>query len=90
MKPFHAVIDYPVDNSFVVKYDNFPHFNVPLHFHNEYEIVYIIKSFGKKYVGDVVEKFGPGDLSFYCNNLHHFYLNDEIFFKSDRSLLGKK
>lgn len=83
MKPFHAVIDYPVDNSFIIKYDNFPHFNVPLHFHSEYEIVYIIKSFGKKYVGDIVETFGPGDLSFYCNNLHHFYLNDEIFYKND-------
>jgi AraC-like DNA-binding protein len=80
MKPFHAVIDYPVDCSFVVKYDNFPHFSFPLHFHNEYEIVYIIKSYGKKYVGDIVEAFGPGDLSFYCNNLHHFYLNDEKFY----------
>ncbi len=83
MKPFHAVIDYPLDNSFIVKYDNFPHFNVPLHFHNEFEIVYIIKSFGKKYVGDVVEKFGPGDLSFYYNNLHHFYLNDKKFYNND-------
>ena len=83
MKSFHAVIDYPIDNSFIVKYDNFPHFNYPLHFHNEYEIVYIIKSFGKKYVGDVVEAFGPGDLSFYCNNLHHFYLSDEKFYRND-------
>ena len=83
MKPFNAVINYPVDNSFIVKYDNFPHFTVPLHFHNEYEIVYIIRSFGKKYVGDVVENFGPGDLSFYGNNLHHFYLSDEKFFTND-------
>lgn len=83
MKPFHAVIDYPVDNSFIIKYDNFPHFNFPLHFHNEYELVYIIKSFGKKYVGDVVEPFGPGDISFYCNNLHHFYLSDEKFYNND-------
>jgi AraC-like DNA-binding protein len=83
LKPFNAVINYPVDSSFVVKYDNFPHFNVPLHFHNEYEIVYIIRSYGKKYVGDVVENFGPGDLSFYGNNLHHFYLNDEKFFTND-------
>lgn len=83
MKPFQAVIDYPVDNSFIVKYDNFSHFTIPLHFHNEYEIVYIIKSFGKKYVGDVIETFGPGDLSFYYNNLNHFYLNDEKFYKND-------
>jgi len=79
MKAYHAVIDYPVDNSFIVKYDNFSHFNYPLHFHNEYEIVYIIKSSGKKYVGDVVENFAPGDLSFYSNNLPHSYLNDKQY-----------
>jgi AraC-like DNA-binding protein len=83
LKPFHAFIDYPVGNSFIIKYDNFPHFSVPLHFHNEYEIVYIIKSTGKKYVGDVVESFESGDLSFYGNNLHHFYLNDEKYYNND-------
>lgn len=83
MKAFHADIDYPVDNSLIVKYDNFPHFHYPLHFHSEYEIVYIIKSSGKKYVGDVVENFMPGDISFYSSNLLHFYLNDEEYYNND-------
>ena len=83
MKPFRAIFDYPVDTSFIVKYDDFPHFNVPLHFHSEYEIVYIIKSFGTKYVGDKIESFGPGDFSFYSNNLDHFYLSDEKSYLND-------
>jgi AraC-like DNA-binding protein len=83
MKPYEEIINYPVENSFIVKYDNFPHFNVPLHFHSEYEIVYIIKSTGRKYVGDTVEEFGPGDISFYGNNLHHFYLNDQEYYQND-------
>jgi len=80
MKPFKEVVNYPIGNSFLIKYDNFPHFSVPWHFHNEYEIVYIIKSFGEKFVGDVLKSFAPGDLSFYGTSLPHFYLNDELFY----------
>ncbi len=86
MKPFKEVINYPVDNSFVMKYENFPHFRFPLHFHEEYEIVFIIKSFGKKFVGNAVEEFFPGDLSIYGSNLPHFYLSDPAFYKGDPNL----
>lgn len=86
MKPFKEVINYPVDNSFLVKYENFPHFRFPFHFHEEYEIVYIIKSFGKKFVGDSVEEFAPGDLSVYGSNLPHFYMSDPSFYNGDPNL----
>lgn len=86
MKPFKEVINYPIDNSFLVKYENFPHFRFPFHFHEEYEIVYIIKSFGKKFVGDSVEEFAPGDLSVYGSNLPHFYMSDPTFYKDDPHL----
>jgi AraC-like DNA-binding protein len=83
MQPFKEVINYPVDNSFLIKFDNFPHFRFPWHFHDECEIVYVIKSFGKKFVGDAVEEFGPGDLSLYGSNLPHFYMNDPVFYGGD-------
>jgi AraC-like DNA-binding protein len=83
MRIFEEVINYPAENSFLIKYDDFPHFTVPWHFHNEYEIVYIIKSFGKKFVGDSVEDFAPGDLSVYGSKLPHFYLNDPVFYRGD-------
>ncbi|MCP3932529.1 MAG: AraC family transcriptional regulator [Bacteroidetes bacterium] len=86
MKPFKEVINYPVDNSFVIKYDNLPHFRFPFHFHEEYEIVFIEKSFGKKFVGDAVEEFAPGDLSIYGSNLPHFYMSDPLFYKDDKNL----
>jgi AraC-like DNA-binding protein len=70
----------------LVKYENFPHFRFPLHFHEEYEIVYIIKSYGKKFVGDSVEEFGPGDLSIYGSNLPHFYMNDPVFYTGNPNL----
>ena len=83
MKIYKEVINFPADNSFLIKYDDFPHFTFPWHFHNEYEIVYIIKSFGKKFVGDAVEPFGPNDLSFYGSKLPHFYMSDPLFFRGD-------
>ena len=83
MKLFEEVINYPAENSFLIKYDDFPHFTVPWHFHNEYEIVYIIKSYGKKFVGDSVEDFTAGDLSVYGSKLPHFYLNDPVFYRGD-------
>jgi AraC-like DNA-binding protein len=86
MHPFKEVINYPVDSSFLIKYDNLPHFRFPWHFHEEYEIVYIVKSSGKKFVGDVVEEFGPGDLTIYGSNLPHFYMSDPAFYLGDPNL----
>lgn len=86
MKIFEEVINYPADNSFLIKYDDFPHFTVPWHLHTEYEIVYIIKSFGKKFVGDTVGDFAPGDLSVYGSKLPHFYMNDQQFYRGDPAL----
>jgi len=83
MKIFEEVINYPADNSFLIKYDDFPHFTVPWHFHNEYEIVFIIRSFGKKFVGDSVEVFSPGDLSVYGSKLPHFYMNDQSYYRGE-------
>jgi AraC-like DNA-binding protein len=86
MHPFKEVINYPVDNSFLIKFDNLPHFRFPWHFHDECEIVYIIKSFGKKFVGDAVEEFLPGDLSLYGSNLPHFYMSDPVYYSGDPDL----
>jgi AraC-like DNA-binding protein len=86
MRLFEEVVNYPAENSFLIKYDDFPHFTVPWHFHNEFEIVLIIRSFGKKFVGDVVEEFLPGDLSIYGSKLPHFYMNDQAFYHGDPDL----
>jgi len=86
MRIFQEVINYPAENSFLIKFDDFAHFTVPWHFHNEYEIVFIIKSFGKKFVGDSVEEFAPGDLSIYGSKLPHLYMNDQVFYRGDPDL----
>ena len=46
----------------------------------------MLKSFGKKIVGDAVEDFVPGDLSLYGSNLPHFYMSDPVFYTGDPNL----
>ena len=86
MKPFYELINYPANSSLVIRCNYFPHFTIPLHYHDEYEIVYVIKSFGKKFIGDVVEDFSPGDLTLFGTKLPHFYMNDQSFYTGDPNL----
>jgi hypothetical protein len=64
MKPFKEEINYPTENSFILRFNDFAHFTVPWHFHNEFEMAYIVQSTGKRFVGDVIENFEPGDFAF--------------------------
>jgi len=80
MKIMHEQVCFTGTNSFNVKWDDFPHFTFPWHFHTEYELVYVIKSFGKRFVADHAEDFTDGDLVLLGPNLPHFWKNDEVFF----------
>ncbi len=64
-------------------------FNAPFHFHPEMELVYILESFGKRIVGDIIEPFVAGDMVFIGSNLPHIWMNDEIFFKDSPDLKAK-
>lgn len=86
MKPFKEVINYTAENSFIIRYDDFEHFSVPCHFHHEYEIVYIIQSTGKRFVGDVIESFEPEDLVFFGSTLPHYYINDKSYYSGNPDL----
>ncbi|WP_430974266.1 AraC family transcriptional regulator [Sunxiuqinia rutila] len=83
MKIMHEQVSFRGTNSFNIKWDDFPHFTFPWHFHTEYELVYVIKSFGKRFVADHVEDFHDGDLVLLGPNLPHFWKNDEVFFQND-------
>ena len=54
-------------------------FQAPLHFHPELELTLIIESSGKRFVGDSVEDFGPGDLVLVGGNLPHFWSNSAMY-----------
>ena len=58
----HEQLSFNNMSSFRIKWDDFPHFTFPWHFHSEYEIVYVIQSFGKRFVGDDISDFEAEDL----------------------------
>jgi AraC-like DNA-binding protein len=86
MKPFKEEINYPTENSFILRYNDFSHFSVPWHFHNEFEMAYIVQSTGKRFVGDAIENFGPGDFAFYGSTLPHLHHSDEQYYSGNSNL----
>ncbi len=73
MKIMHEQVSFPPRTMLKVKWDDFPHFTYPWHFHSEFEIVYILKSSGKRFVADNIEPFVEGDLTLIGSNLPHFW-----------------
>lgn len=63
-------------SSFALREFRLPTFNTPWHFHPEYELTYIVKSCGNRFVGDHIARFRPGDLVLLGANLPHFWHND--------------
>jgi AraC-like DNA-binding protein len=83
MKIMHEQLNIKNESSLKVKWDDFPHFTFPWHFHPEYELVYVIESFGTRFIGDSVENFEAGDLVLLGSNVPHFWKNNELFHRND-------
>ncbi|MGE4585936.1 MAG: AraC family transcriptional regulator [Mangrovibacterium sp.] len=83
MKIMHERLILQGKKPIKIKWDEFPHFTFPWHFHPEYELVYVIKSFGKRFVADHAEDFKEGDLVLLGPNLPHFWKNNELFYSGD-------
>ncbi len=57
------------------------------HYHNNFEISFILEGSGKRIVADSIEEFQPGDLVFIGRNLPHVWISDkETRTPSSRSL----
>lgn len=80
MKLMHEQVDLPGGSPLKVKWDDFPHFTFPWHYHSEYEIDYIVKSSGTRYVGDHVGSFSEGTLVLIGSNVPHLWKNSPDFF----------
>lgn len=82
-KPILEKITYGGEYSFALREDILPHIKIPLHFHPEYELTFIIESYGKRFIGDSIENFESGDLIFIGPNLPHFWRNDKLFYSDN-------
>lgn len=68
---------------FNIQYFKQKHFDIPWHFHPEYEIVYILSGSGIKYVGENSIFFSAGDLTLIGPNLPHYFIADESFYRDE-------
>ena len=75
------------DKSFVVFKESGKFFPCPWHYHPEYELVLVVKSTGRRMVGDNIGYFEEGDLVFIGSSLPHLWVNDAEFInRKDNSL----
>lgn len=76
MKPYYRPIPSDVSNLFKTAiYKNEKEFEHPWHYHPEYELTYILKSQGVRYVGNSIENYLEDDLVLLGSNLPHCWVN---------------
>ncbi len=89
MKPRHEKLMLEPKYSFVLQKDVYPYYPTPWHYHPEYELVLVVKSSGKRTVGNHEAPFSDGDLVLLGPNLPHSFQNDPEYYEGDPSLTAE-
>ncbi len=67
-----------------------PHHGQPsFHSHPEFELSFVMESFGKRIIGNNVANFGPGDMVFIGSHVPHLWLSDPAYHKQDPNLIAR-
>jgi AraC-like DNA-binding protein len=64
-----------------------PHFDPHWHFHAEYQLFTVLEGTGTRFVGDHVQRFGPGDTVLTGPNLPHVWRSDDRYFEKRDGLM---
>lgn len=86
MKAILQKVPESIDSSFAVQHFRSAYFNAPWHFHPEFELVYILEGEGKRFIGDSISDFGPGNLVLIGANLPHWYRNEANYYQNNTDL----
>jgi AraC-like DNA-binding protein len=89
MKPALEHLPREKDQSFVTKFFDYNYYPTPWHYHPEYEIVMVTESTGKRFIGDHISDFKPGNLAFIGPNIPHTYRNEDKYYAEGSSLRAK-
>ncbi len=86
MLPKLEKIPKSLNSSIAVKREVTPYMDYPWHYHPEYEIIFVEKSYGLRLMGNHVGNFSDGDLVFISANLPHVWKNDRDFYQGNEDL----
>ena len=89
MKALFEKVMFNEQSSLLVRRFELLYFDAPWHYHPEFELTYIVKSHGRRFVGDHVEPFRAGDLVLLGPDLPHFWRNDDEFYQPDSTHLAE-
>lgn len=84
-KPSKEILVSRAGSSFLVRTFGRSGFDAPYHFHPEYELTYIVKGKGKRFVGNNMSDFAEGDLVLLGSKLPHCW---KLESKEDTSAKG--
>lgn len=79
MEPLLHDVRSLLKNSIYLKELNVPQLEDQFHYHNTYEISYILKSNGKRIIGDNIESFVDGDLTLMAPYIPHISYSDTAY-----------
>ena len=77
MKPILIKSNASPNYSFTIEERISASFNIPYHFHNEYELTAILKGQGSRFVGNNISSFDHSDMVLIGKNLPHHWHNDK-------------
>jgi AraC-like DNA-binding protein len=84
MQPKLEKIFQNVSSSIAVKREVVPYMDYPWHYHPEFEIIFVEKSYGIRLMGNHIGNFSDGDLMFISPNLPHVWKNDQDFYQDNK------
>ncbi|WP_262245162.1 AraC family transcriptional regulator [Parapedobacter soli] len=83
MKPQLINLDFVLKGDFLMKEITAPYFINTHHFHDDYELVYVVESSGKRIIGNSVGNFKKHDMVLVSPNLPHAWFNDREYYDND-------
>jgi AraC-like DNA-binding protein len=86
MQPKLEKIPIHLSSSIAVKREITPYMDYPWHYHPEFEIIFVEKSYGIRLMGNHIGNFHNGDLMFIGPNLPHVWRNDKDFYQDNKDL----
>lgn len=89
MKPALEHLPLEKDQSFVVKNFDYKYYPTPWHYHPELEIVLVTESTGKRFIGNHISDFKPGNLAFLGPDIPHTYRNGDKYYEENSMLRAK-